>query len=107
MIPDLRSRADKAALHIPAPCVCVDVPLCDQHKIAAQIIVAVAEAEVARAILSYRNAFKFMEWFLMPEWDEADTEIAESGNSSWTMVATLAIRKRVTAALRAQEPTHE
>ena len=44
--PELRKQsAERLALRIPAPCVCVDVPLCNQHKIAAKLIAGALATE--------------------------------------------------------------
>lgn len=49
------SDAERLALRIPAPCVCMDTPLCNQHKAAAEIIAA-ALAECQEAALGLLDA---------------------------------------------------
>src|SRR5258706_1464292 len=43
-----QEQANRLALKIPAPCVCTDIPLCNQHKMAAEIIAAALAASAAK-----------------------------------------------------------
>lgn len=62
-----------------------------------------AHDALEHAVVSSRNTLDALAAFLEPEWTAAAEVVGEAGNSGWTMIAKLAIRKRMDALVAALE----